>query len=436
MSSVRKKSTAVRQVTYAAVAAALLGLPSLALADEVFVLKQTVNIPGNPFVSGDISFVDPLLDKYFFADRSNSAIDVIDTNTKAISQLKESFAGFTGNNNTSGPNGVLTVHREGDHDHDFDDRHKTEVWAGDGPQNGGGPSFTSLCPGAGVFTTACSTVKVLDLAGNVLHDIPTGGANRADELCYDPVDHLITIANDADTPPFISFIPTEGPNAYHVVKQLKFPEATNGIEQCQWDPRTRLIYQNIPEVNGPGNDTQPGNVYVIDPHSLSVITKWVVPIADCAGPQGMAIGPAPQILLGCNAPSIPSNVRNSLVISEETGKPIATLANEGGADEVWFNPGDGHYFLGDSALTPNRIIGVVDSRTDAPDQDIIIASATPATNKGSHSVAADQERNQAYVPIPNNAGSTICPTPSIGCIAIFGPKGRDDAPVFVFRDHD
>ncbi len=190
---------------------------------------------------------------------------------------------------------------------------------------------------------------------------------------------------------------------------------------------------NIPEVNGSGSDTADGNVVVIDPRKLEIVRIIDIPIADCAGPQGMALGPAPQILLGCNAPSIPSGVRNSVVINEDTGKVISVLAALGGADEVWFNPGDGHYFLGDSAATPNRIIGVVDSLNDHPDQSIIIAPATPATNKGAHSVAADPVRNEAYVPIPNNSGSTICPAPTVGCIAVFGPSGHDDQPVFAGR---
>ena len=409
-----------------AVAGALLGLPSPAAADEIFRLKTTVTIPGSsattPFVSGDISWVDPSLGAYFFADRSLNGIDVINTSTKAITQLDHGgFVGFTGNNNTSGPNGVLTVdhHARGDGDHDGDDHRRTEVWAGDGN----------------------STVKVIDYkTGEVLHTISTGGMNRADELCYDPAEHLIQIANDADTPPFISFIPTEGPKAYTVIKQIKFdglagdgPNATNGIEQCQWNPREGRIYLNIPEVNGSGSDTADGNVVVIDPRTLKIVRIIDIPIADCAGPQGMALGPAPQILLGCNAPSIPSGVRNSVVIHEDTGAVISVLAALGGADEVWFNPGDGHYFLGDSAATPNRIIGVVDSLNDHPDQSIIIAPATPATNKGAHSVAADPVRNEAYVPIPNNSGSTICPAPTVGCIAVFGPSGHDDPPVFAGR---
>ena len=57
-----------------AVTGALLGLPSPAAADEVFKLRTTVTIPGSsaatPFVSGDISWVDPSLGAYFFSDRS------------------------------------------------------------------------------------------------------------------------------------------------------------------------------------------------------------------------------------------------------------------------------------------------------------------------------------------------------------------------------
>jgi hypothetical protein len=154
---------------------------------------------------------------------------------KTVAHQFKFFVGFTGNNNTSGPNGVTVINNRG----------RFEVWAGNGP--------TTSCPGAGTLTTACSTVQVIDYeTGTLLHSIPTGGAGRADELCYEPIDHLIQIANDADTPPYINFIPTEGPNAYTVVKQIKFdgaagdgPNATNGIERCQWNPRNGLIYLRI-----------------------------------------------------------------------------------------------------------------------------------------------------------------------------------------------
>jgi hypothetical protein len=126
-----------------------------------------------------------------------------------------------------------------------------------------------------------------------------------------------------------------------------------------------------------------------------------------------------------------------VVIHEDTGKVISVLAGLGGADETWFNPGDGHYLFGDSAATPNRIIGVVDSLNDHPDQSIFIAPGA-AANKGAHSVAADPVRNEVYVPLPNNSGSTYCPSPTIGCIAIFAPSGHDDHPVNVSENggHD
>ena len=58
----------------------------------------------------------------------------------------------------------------------------------------------------------------------------------------------------------------------------------------------------------------------------------------------MAIGPQNQILLGCNGPS-PSGHRNSIIINGNSGAVLAVLPDLGGADEVWFNESDGHYFV-------------------------------------------------------------------------------------------
>jgi len=85
------------RVAYFAVAGALLGLPGPAAADEVFVLKTTVTIPEvryDAICLSDISWVDPSLGAYFFADRSLNGIDVINTSTKAITQLDH--GGFVG----------------------------------------------------------------------------------------------------------------------------------------------------------------------------------------------------------------------------------------------------------------------------------------------------------------------------------------------------
>jgi hypothetical protein len=412
----------VRRASYFALAA-LITAPCLAVADEVFTVRDTVAVTGSPLVSFDISWVDPYIHTYFLSDRSNSAVDVVDTKTHTmVNQFKASFAGNTGNNDTSGPNGVLSL----------DNRGTVQVWAGDGP--------TTADTSCG--ETTCSTVKVFAFpSGTLLHTIPTHGVRRADELCHDPADHLIQIANDAEADvsghnPYVSFISTD---TYKVLGTLSFPEATNGIEQCQWSERTGLIYLNIPEVNGTGGDTTDGNVVVIDPRRMEVIKRFDIPVTECAGPQGMALGPDDQILLGCNAASQPPGTgQNAAVIDAHNGKITALLTGLGGDDEVWFNPGDGHYFLAGGSYLPNEQLGVVDSARDTPDETILIGTANGTTRRA-HSVAADETTNEVYLPVPATGGgtpgftSTICGALAAqGCIAVF-KANHDDPPVFVRR---
>ena len=48
-------------------------------------------------------------------------------------------------------------------------------------------------------------------------------------------------------------------------------------------------------------DDGTGAVAVIDPKTKKVVNTFLIPVDDCAAPQGMAVGPDSQILLGCNA---------------------------------------------------------------------------------------------------------------------------------------
>src|SRR5260370_34490655 len=79
-------------------------------ADEVFSVTAVIFEPnGAKFKSGDISFVDPAIRKYFNADRTNAAVDMVDTDSSnAIVWLAAGlFAGPT--NFDHGPNGVVTA---------------------------------------------------------------------------------------------------------------------------------------------------------------------------------------------------------------------------------------------------------------------------------------------------------------------------------------
>ena len=130
------------------------------------------------------------------------------------------------NNDTSGPDGVMTVDNK-------------QLWVGDGN----------------------SRVWVLDAPSGNLVPTPTAqqtrsppldqaaSDNRADELCFDSADHLVMVANNADSPPFASIISTV---TFKVVKEIAFdgsngaPNSNNGAEQCQWSPRTGKFYIWIP----------------------------------------------------------------------------------------------------------------------------------------------------------------------------------------------
>lgn len=378
-------------------------LHGTAFADETFTQTATITLPGasanvpGSLTSFDIGFVDPQLGFYFLADRTNKTVDEIRTSDNHVTrQLAKG--------ELVGANGVITANN-----------HK-EVWIGDNvPANG------------------TSSVKVISLAtGHVTHTIDTKGLGRTDELCVDPQHHVVLAANDVDL--FVKFISTD---TYKVIGTLFFdgsdPKAqnvksNNGIEQCQWSPRTGKIYLNIPQVGGtPGKNDTPGVVVMINPASMMV--QKVFPIESssvCRGNQGLAIGPQRELLIGCSASGT-----GSVILNELNGSEIRSLPGLNGSDEVWYNPGDNHYFLALGNHTAGGVVGgaaapilgVADQRGD---QDI--EDAGPTTLRGSHSVAADPVNNQVYVPINGGnlgANTALCGAGVNGCIAVFTTTNDD-----------
>jgi DNA-binding beta-propeller fold protein YncE len=114
-----------------------------------------------------------------------------------------------------------------------------------------------------------------------------------------------------------------------------------------------------------------------------------------------------------------------VIIDERNGDLVRSLDGLNGSDEVWYNPGNNHYFLaesnhkvGSNPATP--ILGVVDQRPDTIDED-----ASPTTVGGSHSVAVDPVSNQVYVPVNSGANALCGQTSTTGCIAIFISANSD-----------
>jgi hypothetical protein len=395
-----------------------------------------VQIPGKALRSFDISWVNPDRAEYYLADRSNAAIDILDTEHNTF---KRQLTGFVGiklngsggvNNNISGPDGVTT--------------HGRWLYAGDGD----------------------STLKVFDLNAPIStalkQTISTGGTTRVDEMALTADGRQLLAANNAEDPPFATLFRANGDNAVSSVAILTkltvsptiMPTGFGlSIEQPAWDPKTERFFVSIPIIaNNPigcnygqlsGAITCDGGLLVINPTTLSAPTAVIgafdattntgVVSLDKCGPNGATVGPHDNLLLGCTPQNNPSDI-DTLVINAKT-KNFSHVGKITGSDEVWFNSGDQRYYTGSSrdcgtsGTCPNppkfpgsAVLGVIDGTS-------VLIEKIPQSS-GSHSVAADSERNFIYVPQVAPAsvvgsggdittvGQGICGS-SNGCIAVY-----------------
>jgi hypothetical protein len=309
-------------------------------------LLRTITIPDG-LTGFDISWVDSANARYYLANRGNATamppvlprIDVIDT---------EHDQYLTSIPLLSGANGVVAIPRA------------HELWAG----------------------LNDSTVDVIDTDTNAIrHVISTGGTGRADELAYDPIDHLILIANDRDTPPFVSFISEQTDT---VLKRLSYdgtsaPQSTGGIEQSVWDGAKSKFYIAIPATK-----TNPtGEIDEIDPHEMTVTRSFPT---TCA-PAGLALIPGQHLMTSCGD-----------LVDIATGKVLNTIRGVG-ADEIWYNRGDERvYFAGG---TDRISVNVVDTDINLPITTFTVGRilAAPDVSQTTHSVAADAANNHIFVPV-------------------------------------
>jgi hypothetical protein len=400
-------------------------------ADETYSVKTIIPVPGG-LTSFDIAFVDANIDTFVLADRTNKSIDVVNTATNTLTKQLTATPSFRGVFNplgladASGPNGALIVDQR-------------EVWATDAP--------VLNCTGTTAATQVCtvvtpSSIKVLDLVtGATTHVIDTGGQRRTDELCEDVNHEVVLAANDNPLDNFLVFVNTE---TYSIIQKVKLDGtdpngkitltgvtvpagatvAADGIEQCKFNPRTGHYYLAVPATvitpTSGAPTAGPGVVLKISRHApFRVVETITVPTSTgCTGPQGLAIGPRHEIQLGCGG-------ANSVIIDDRSG-PLATVIStqtgEGGADEVWYNPGDNSFFIARSGAGKLGVWDAGGNESKGPQAD-----ADVTTTIGSHVVAADMKRNQIYVPVRSNSVAGTCPATSPGCATTCGAAGSTGA---------
>jgi hypothetical protein len=126
-------------------------------------------------------------------------------------------------------------------------------------------------------------------------------------------------------------------------------------------------------------------------------------------------------MVGCT-PGNQSTDKETTIINVKTFKYV-DVGNLTGSDEVWYNSGSNRYYTGSNRQPGGAVLGVVDGTTNFLLETIPQSSA-------SHSVAADSERNEIYVPqvAPvsvvgiggdvTGVGAGICGGMS-GCVAVY-----------------
>jgi len=393
----------------------------------------TANTTGGNLYVFDISWVDQASRTYYLADRSNAVVDIVDTKTNILmDQLPGGFKGFTGNNGTSGPNGVTT----GGHC----------LFVTDAPSRVVSFDTTTFPP---TMVSAVSTAS--------------GDLNRADELAFDPADNILFPINNADTPPFGTFItvnpatcaltqPTAPPPGMTAPDRLLLNtasgvNATNGAEQPVWDPVTQRFYLSIPQI---GLNPSSGGVVRINATTRKIEKTY--PISFCS-PAGLTKGPNNDLLVGCNTVfdtsgglwtiTDPLTAAPIQVILNVVTGDVDQVAGVGVGDEVWFNKGDGNYYTA-SSTSPLRpldlsgaadasgaaILGVVDSKDEevlqlVPTYNVAAVTGTSAHPASTaHSVAADSKNNRIFVPLGAN---NVFPSCTTGCIAVYWHGDEDNS---------
>jgi len=383
----------------------------------------------------DISFVDQKTQKYYLGDRSNAAVDEVNASTGVFMRhitASPAFAGvklntMTGavNNNISGPNGVAT------------DGAGTCLFAGDGPSR--------------VVSFTLPNAKQVS-------DVSTGGMFRADEMAFDPKDRLLAVANNADTPPFVTLLKVSAKCALTIKSKIQLNtangvDAQNGAEQPVWDPGTQRFYMSIPQV---GPDLLSGGIARINPLTAKIETVLFVPFCQ---PAGLALGPNQTFLAGCSMvfdtegdvwSGSDSNSANPVQVIIDTNGIFAFVAGIGSSDEVWYNSGDNHWYTGsqNTPYSPHPVAGTTGALS-ATDQGAGLVGAIDGTSQNldqivptfdvpgvkpflgpppghpsgsSHSVAANKTNNWVLVPLPANNAILGCLQ---GCIAVYGRKDVD-----------
>jgi len=174
-----------------------------------------------------------------------------------------------------------------------------------------------------------------------------------------------------------------------------------------YDPAKGVFYVNLTQL---GDDPNNGAVSIVDPRQVAEIGRF--PVTGCNG-TGLDLAPGGKLLIGC------SLTNNSQIISTHDGSLLAEFPQTSGADQIWYNRGDGRVYLAgrnNPASAGGPSLGVIDALTNT------FVTNIP-TDASAHSVAADARTGNIYVPLGPIASDPAC---TAGCIAVYNGRQNEN----------
>ncbi|PYS52443.1 MAG: hypothetical protein DMG13_16175 [Acidobacteria bacterium] len=382
-------------------------------------LVGVILVPGNPIISSDIAWVDPGTERYSLADRSNFGVDIIDAENDVYVARVTGMAGplpsggGTSNTNGGGPNGVLVTPNR-------------QLWAGDG---------NSTAQVADIDRHSPRYLQIIQSVSTAIPACDSGATHycgRADELGYDPRHHIILIANNAplsvDAPhapidPYATFISAVPP--YTVLGHISFPGA-GGLEQPLWDSEIHRFFLTVPGKLGAGNAVlTPVSIAVINPTSMLVEKMYAL---NCQSLTGTTSVSTTGIALGAFQHLLVSACGKPIILNALNGHLINVINQVGGGDEVWYNPGDGRFYVtgADTSTAPVQSLGVIDAETSTWLQNLPdVRGKNPA---------AFAETNHIFTAVQITAAIAAAPATDNSTCSTFGFKGTGCIAVFTHSD--
>ena len=343
------------------------------LLDPNLYYVQTIPVPnwtiGKPGIANtDLFGFNPATRIMYLADRTNHAVDVIDTKTNAV-------VGFIPMAATSTPNQPLVM-----------------------------TDLQQLAISDGV-----KSVFVYDLRapGNP-PDQYVMPSTTPDGMDYDPINRTLYVITD-DSPYYLVGISLPYKT---IVSQTVLPGSADLIK---FNPVDGKIYIAAEDAD---NKNAGAGVYVYDPVSKSVTNQYKVGPA-CPG-HGIDIDPISNVaIVGCFGPM----ANGDMAMDLSTGKVLNYFSDVGGTDSIVFNPNNRRFYAGAGLNTANTsgcpgtppgpfgtlypVVGVFDATgTPGPSAKL---TGVACTGRGNHIAGVDPITNLVYVPVsqypvdPNSA---------------------------------